>query len=111
VTENIPGNPLLEPWTDPFEAPPFAALSASHFRPAFDAALDEARAEIAAIAANREPATFENTIEFNARVRASWKPVKLGDGTTAFYFCVPKYYRKLGCEIANEPLGASYEVA
>ncbi|HZZ59904.1 MAG TPA: M3 family metallopeptidase [Roseiarcus sp.] len=63
MTDNQPGNPLLEPWTGPLEAPPFAALSASHFRPAFDAALDEARAEIAAIAANREPATFENTIK------------------------------------------------
>jgi peptidyl-dipeptidase Dcp len=63
MTEAQQINPLLEPWTGPFEAPPFAALSGSHFRPAFDAALDEARAEIAAIAANPEPATFENTIE------------------------------------------------
>jgi hypothetical protein len=36
---------------------------------------------------------------------------KLADGTTAFYFRVPTYYRKLGCEIANEPLGTSYEAA
>ena len=36
---------------------------------------------------------------------------KLADGTTAFYFCIPKYYRKLGCEIANEPLGTNYEAA
>ncbi len=56
------GNPLLEPWTGPFEAPPFAALTATHFRPAFDAALDEARAEVADIVANPAPATFENTI-------------------------------------------------
>jgi len=35
----------------------------------------------------------------------------LAGGTTAFYFCIPKYYRKLGCEIANEPLGTDYEVA
>ncbi len=57
------GNPLLEPWTGPFEAPPFAALEAAHFRPAFDVALERARAEIAAIAANPDPATFENTVE------------------------------------------------
>ena len=63
MTEAQQINPLLEPWTGPFEAPPFAALSVSHFRPAFDAALDEARAEIATVAANPEPATFENTIE------------------------------------------------
>jgi hypothetical protein len=36
---------------------------------------------------------------------------KLADRTTAFYFCIPRYYRKLGCEIANEPLGTSYEAA
>ena len=36
---------------------------------------------------------------------------KLADGATAFYFCIPKYYRKLGCEIANEPLGTNYEAA
>ena len=63
MDETQPGNPLLEPWTGPFEAPPFAALSASHFRPAFDAALEHARVEIAAIAENPASATFENTIE------------------------------------------------
>ena len=36
---------------------------------------------------------------------------RLADGSLAFYFCVPKYYRKLGCEIANEPLGTNYEAA
>ena len=47
----------------PVRGSAFRGLDASHFRPAFDAALDEARAEIAAVAANPEPATFENTIE------------------------------------------------
>jgi hypothetical protein len=36
---------------------------------------------------------------------------RLADGSIAFYFCIPKYYRKLGCEIANEPLGTNYEAA
>jgi hypothetical protein len=36
---------------------------------------------------------------------------RLANGLAAFYFCIPKYYRKLGCEIANEPLGTSYEAA
>jgi peptidyl-dipeptidase Dcp len=56
-------NPLLEPWTGPFETPPFDLLKPEHFRPAFDFALAEKRAEIAAIAANPEPATFANTLE------------------------------------------------
>ncbi len=56
-------NPLLEPWTGPFEAPPFGRIRPEHFRPAFDLALKEARAENAAIAADPEPPNFRNTIE------------------------------------------------
>ena len=63
MAETQPDNPLLRPWTGPFEAPPFAALEATHFRPAFDAALEQARQDIAGVAANPDPATFENTIE------------------------------------------------
>ena len=56
------GNPLLAPWTGPFGAPPFARIRPEHFRPAFDAALIEKRAEIASIVANPEAPTFDNTI-------------------------------------------------
>src|SRR5690242_16007088 len=56
-------NPLLEPWTGPFEAPPFDRVEPRHFPPAFDAALAEARAEIDGVAADPEPPTFANTIE------------------------------------------------
>jgi len=59
VTEN----PLLNEWTTPFEAPPFAQVAPEHFRPAFDAALVEHDAEIAAIAESPEPPTFANTVE------------------------------------------------
>ncbi|MGD1016063.1 MAG: M3 family metallopeptidase [Roseiarcus sp.] len=55
-------NPLLAPWTGPFGAPPFARIRPEHFRSAFDAALIEKRAEIAAIVANSEAPTFDNTI-------------------------------------------------
>ena len=55
-------NPLLRPWTGPFEAPPFSKVKVAHFRPAFEAALGERRAEIEAIKTNPEPASFENTI-------------------------------------------------
>ena len=60
---NVGENPLLAPWTGPFEAPPFAKIEPRHFRPAFDAGLKEARREIDAVAANPEPPTFANTIE------------------------------------------------
>jgi hypothetical protein len=36
---------------------------------------------------------------------------RLARGAAAFYFRIPTYYRKLGCEIANEPLGINYEAA
>ena len=56
-------NPLLEPWTGPFEAPPFDRFEPHQFRPAFDAALKQARAEIDAVAADPAAPTFANTIE------------------------------------------------
>ena len=56
-------NPLLAPWTGPFATPPFPAILPEHFPPAFEAALGEKRAEIAAIAADPAPASFANTIE------------------------------------------------
>ena len=55
-------NPLLAPWDTPFALPPFAAIRDEDFMPAFDAALTEARANIAAIATNPEAPSFANTI-------------------------------------------------
>ncbi len=55
-------NPLLATWSGEFELPPFATIKAEHFRPAFDRALAEHRAEIAAIAQNGAEPSFENTI-------------------------------------------------
>ena len=56
-------NPLLAPWTGPFEAPPFADVRPEHFRPAFDTALAENKAEIAAISDDAAVPDFANTIE------------------------------------------------
>src|SRR5262245_58415764 len=55
-------NPLLSVWAGALELPPFEAIKPGHFRPAFDRALAEHRAEIDAIAANPEAPDFENTI-------------------------------------------------
>lgn len=55
-------NPLLSPWEGAFALPPFALIQDDHFAPAFDTALAEARANIAAIAQNPEAPTFANTI-------------------------------------------------
>ena len=63
MTQNTAQNPLLSDFAVPFGLPDFAAIKPEHYRPAFDAALAEHRAEIDAIAASAEPPTFANTIE------------------------------------------------
>ncbi|MEJ0027252.1 MAG: M3 family metallopeptidase [Rhizomicrobium sp.] len=56
-------NPFFEPWTAPFEAPPFDRIEPGHFPPAYDRALAEHAAEIAGIAGGRAEPSFANTIE------------------------------------------------
>jgi peptidyl-dipeptidase Dcp len=56
-------NPLLSEGDTPFALAPFDKVEDAHFAPAFDTALEQARAEIAAIASNPEPPDFPNTIE------------------------------------------------
>ncbi|MFC2970156.1 M3 family metallopeptidase [Acidimangrovimonas pyrenivorans] len=56
-------NPLLAPFAGPFELPPFAEIRDEDFAPAFETALVEARAAVAAIAENPDRPTFANTIE------------------------------------------------
>jgi peptidyl-dipeptidase Dcp len=56
-------NPFAAPSPLPFGLPPFDRIRPEHFAPAFDAAMDEHRAEVAAIGANPEPPTFANTVE------------------------------------------------
>jgi peptidyl-dipeptidase Dcp len=63
TASTVEDNPLLEPWTAPFEAPPFERVDAGHFRPAFDVALKEARDEIDTVAANPDRPSLANTIE------------------------------------------------
>jgi peptidyl-dipeptidase Dcp len=55
-------NPFFEPWNTPFGAPPFDRIKPEHFRPAYDRAIAEHAAEIAAIANDPAVPTFENTI-------------------------------------------------
>jgi peptidyl-dipeptidase Dcp len=55
-------NPLLGEWTGPFGLPPFAALQAEHFSPAFEQGLASHRVEIEAIAAGPAAPDFDNTV-------------------------------------------------
>jgi peptidyl-dipeptidase Dcp len=56
-------NPFFETWSTPFGLPPFDRIRAEHFPPAFDRAMAEHNAEIAAIIGSAAPPTFANTIE------------------------------------------------
>ena len=56
-------NPFDTAWATPFGLPPFDAIQDDHFAPAFDTALEQARARIIAIAENPESPDFVNTIE------------------------------------------------
>src|SRR5581483_171430 len=62
VREMTDSNPFFETWTTPFEAPPFDRIRPEHFPPAYDRALAEHLAEIAAIANSADAPTFDNTI-------------------------------------------------
>ena len=53
-------NPFFEVWNGPFGAPPLDRIRPEHFLPAYEQALADHDAEIAAVAA--KPASFENTI-------------------------------------------------
>jgi peptidyl-dipeptidase Dcp len=56
-------NPLLAPWTGPYGGvPPFDQARVEHLQPALEAGMAEQLGEVERIAANPEPATFENTI-------------------------------------------------
>ena len=55
-------NPFLTPYKTTFEIPPFDQITLEDYVPAFTKGIEEARADIAAIVANPETPTFENTI-------------------------------------------------
>ena len=55
-------NPFFEDWTAPFSAPPLDRIAPEHFVPAYDRALAEHTAEVAAIAEDHAPPSFDNTV-------------------------------------------------
>ncbi len=55
-------NPLLSPSPLPFGAPPFDKITNGDFKPAFEAGMKAQIAEVAAIADNPAPPTFDNTL-------------------------------------------------
>ncbi len=56
-------NPMVAEWTGPYGGvPPWDKISVADFVPALDYAIERARADIAAVAANPKKPTFENTM-------------------------------------------------
>lgn len=55
-------NPFFTSSSLPYQLPPFAEIRDEHYRPAFERGFEEQLAEIDAIVATDEPATFENTM-------------------------------------------------
>ena len=56
-------NPLLENFNTSFDSAPFSKIKNEYYKPAFEQAIKEAKAEIDAITSNLEAQTFQNTIE------------------------------------------------
>ena len=71
-------NPFFETWTTPFGLPPFDRIRPEHFPPAFDRAMAEHDAEIAAITGSAAAPTFANTIEALGAQRPSARPGEPG---------------------------------
>ncbi|GHC72954.1 peptidyl-dipeptidase Dcp [Nocardiopsis terrae] len=69
-------NPFLSPSELPYRLPDFAAIREEHFLPAFEQGVAEHLAEVDAIVANPEPATFDNTIAALERSGATLKRVE-----------------------------------
>jgi peptidyl-dipeptidase Dcp len=58
-----PVNPLLAPWRGPYGGvPPFDVVKPAQLAPALEAGMAQQLAEIEQIAADPQPATFDNTI-------------------------------------------------
>jgi len=60
---DLTGNVFFEEWDTPFGIPPFDRITEEDYTPAFEKAMELHTQEIAAIADNADPATFENTLE------------------------------------------------
>ncbi|MFA6334621.1 MAG: M3 family metallopeptidase [Bacteroidales bacterium] len=56
-------NPLLTPSKNAYGAPAFDKIKNEHFKPAFEAAIAQARAQVDSIVNNSDAPTFENSVE------------------------------------------------
>jgi len=62
IPADLKNNPLVNPARTPHQTPEFSKIKIEHYAPAFDYALQLARADIDAIVGNPAAPTFENTV-------------------------------------------------
>lgn len=62
IMSQAQNNPLLNPYTTPYQTPPFDLIKTAHYEPAFEKAIALLDQEIIDIANNPQAPTFENTI-------------------------------------------------
>ena len=81
-------NPLFNEFTAPFGIAPFSEITIEHYREGMLKGMEEQKAEIAAIVANQDAPTFENTIEAMDRsgellrkVRGTFSPLSSSNST------------------------------
>ncbi len=100
-------HPLLAPWTGPHGGfPRFDKVKVAEFKPSLLKAMDLNRVEIAAIAAAKEPATFDNTI---AALEDAGRPLNRAGSVFNVYRSTmnDKTMQKLEMEMA--PLYAAFQ--
>ncbi len=61
-TNSMHKNPFLEPYTTPYQIPPFESIEYGDYMPALRAGIEQKRQQIEAITSDPAEATFENTI-------------------------------------------------
>ena len=83
-------NPFAVPSDLPFAFPPFDVIRHEHYRPAFDLAVAEQRAEVEAIATDPEPPTFSNTVEALERSGRTYSRVLRVFGNLAASMATPE---------------------
>ena len=102
----MPSEPLLAPWTGPHGGvPPFNKIKVKDFKPALLKGMDLARAEIKAIAENKQPATFENTI---AALEDSGRPFNRAGAMFGTFTATMNSKPMQGVEKEMAPIIAAY---
>jgi peptidyl-dipeptidase Dcp len=62
MADHLPDNPFSRPSALPYQLPPFDRIQTAGYRTAFEAGMNEQRAEVHKIAHNATPPDFQNTI-------------------------------------------------